>query len=59
MNNQVQRITILLWPDYVSITYEVMVLVSYTEHMNQIVEQFQYYFHQMIIGEIKINLNLE
>ncbi len=29
-------------PDYVSITYEVMVWTSYTEHMNQIVEQFQY-----------------
>ena len=29
-------------PDYVSITYEVMVWTSYTEHMNKIVEQFQY-----------------
>ena len=29
-------------PDYVSITYEVMVWTSYTEHMNQIVEQFQH-----------------
>ena len=29
-------------PDYVSITYEVMVWTSFTEHMNKIVEQFQY-----------------
>jgi hypothetical protein len=29
-------------PDYVSITYEVMIWTSFTEHMNQIVEAFQY-----------------
>ena len=29
-------------PDYVTVTYEVMVWTSFTEHMNAIVEQFQY-----------------
>ena len=29
-------------PDYVSITYEVMVWTNFTEHMNKIVESFQY-----------------
>jgi len=29
-------------PDYVSITYEVMIWTDFTEHMNQIVEAFQY-----------------
>jgi hypothetical protein len=29
-------------PDYVTVTYEVMVWSSFTEHMNKIVEQFQY-----------------
>jgi len=29
-------------PDYVTITYEVMIWTSFTEHMNEIVEQFQY-----------------
>ena len=29
-------------PDYVSITYEVMIWTSFTEHMNKIVESFQY-----------------
>ncbi len=38
-NAQNYNITV---PDYVSITYEVMVWTSFTEHMNKIVEQFQY-----------------
>jgi hypothetical protein len=29
-------------PDYVTLTYEVMIWTSFTEHMNKIVEQFQY-----------------
>lgn len=29
-------------PDYVTVTYEVMIWTSFTEHMNKIVEQFQY-----------------
>ena len=29
-------------PSYVTVTYEVMIWTSFTEHMNQIVEQFQY-----------------
>ena len=29
-------------PDYVTVTYEVMIWTSFTEHMNEIVEQFQY-----------------
>jgi len=29
-------------PDYVTVTYEVMIWTSFTEHMNAIVEQFQY-----------------
>ena len=29
-------------PDYVTVTYEVMVWTSFTEHMNAIIEQFQY-----------------
>jgi hypothetical protein len=29
-------------PDYVTVSYEVMIWTSFTEHMNQIVEQFQY-----------------
>jgi hypothetical protein len=29
-------------PDYVTVTYEVMIWTSFTEHMNSIVEQFQY-----------------
>ena len=29
-------------PDYVTVTYEVMIWTSFTEHMNTIVEQFQY-----------------
>ena len=29
-------------PAYVTVTYEVMIWTSFTEHMNQIVEQFQY-----------------
>jgi len=29
-------------PDYVTISYEVMIWTSFTEHMNAIVEQFQY-----------------
>lgn len=29
-------------PDYVTLTYEVMVWTSFTQHMNQIVEAFQY-----------------
>ena len=29
-------------PDYVSITYEVMIWTDFTEHMNKIVEAFQY-----------------
>jgi len=29
-------------PDYVTVTYEVMIWTSFTEHMNQIVEAFQY-----------------
>ena len=29
-------------PDYVTITYEVMIWTSFTEHMNKIVEAFQY-----------------
>ena len=29
-------------PDYVTLTYEVMIWTSFTEHMNQIVEAFQY-----------------
>ena len=29
-------------PDYVTISYEVMIWTSFTEHMNKIVEQFQY-----------------
>ena len=29
-------------PDYVSITYEVMIWTSFTEHMNHIVEAFQF-----------------
>lgn len=29
-------------PDYVTVTYEVMVWTSFTEHMNSIIEQFQY-----------------
>ena len=29
-------------PDYVSITYEVMIWTDFTEHMNKIVESFQY-----------------
>ena len=38
-NTQNYNITV---PDYVSITYEVMVWTSFTEHMNKVVEQFQY-----------------
>ena len=38
-NTQNYNITV---PDYVSITYEVMVWTSFTEHMNKIVEQYQY-----------------
>ena len=38
-NAQNYNITV---PDYVSITYEVMVWTSFTEHMNKIVEQFQW-----------------
>ena len=37
-NTQNYNITV---PDYVSITYEVMVWTSFTEHMNKVVEQFQ------------------
>ena len=29
-------------PDYVTVTYEVMIWTSFTEHMNKIVEAFQY-----------------
>ena len=29
-------------PDYVTVSYEVMIWTSFTEHMNKIVEQFQY-----------------
>ena len=29
-------------PAYVDVTYEVMIWTSFTEHMNEIVEQFQY-----------------
>ena len=29
-------------PSYVTVTYEVMIWTSFTEHMNKIVEQFQY-----------------
>lgn len=29
-------------PDYVTLTYEVMIWTSFTEHMNEIVEAFQY-----------------
>ena len=29
-------------PDYVTVSYEVMIWTSFTEHMNRIVEQFQY-----------------
>ena len=29
-------------PDYVTVTYEVMIWTSYTEHMNKIVEAFQF-----------------
>lgn len=29
-------------PDYVTVTYEVMIWTSFTEHMNKIVESFQY-----------------
>jgi hypothetical protein len=29
-------------PDYVTVTYEVMIWTSFTEHMNQIVEAFQF-----------------
>jgi len=32
----------VVMPDYVSITYEVMIWTDFTEHMNQIVEAFQY-----------------
>ena len=38
-NTQNYNITM---PDYVSITYEVMIWTSFTEHMNKIVEAFQY-----------------
>ncbi len=38
-NAQNYNITV---PDYVSITYEVMIWTSFTEHMNKIVEQYQY-----------------
>lgn len=38
-NTQNYNITV---PDYVSITYEVMIWTSFTEHMNKVVEQFQY-----------------
>lgn len=38
-NTQNYNITM---PDYVSITYEVMIWTSFTEHMNKIVESFQY-----------------
>jgi hypothetical protein len=30
-------------PSYVTVTYEVMIWTNFTEHMNQIVEQFQYF----------------
>ena len=29
-------------PDYVQVTYEIMIWTNYTEHMNKIVEQFQW-----------------
>ena len=29
-------------PDYVTVSYEVMIWTNFTEHMNKIVEQFQY-----------------
>ena len=32
----------IVMPDYVSITYEVMIWTDFTEHMNKIVEAFQY-----------------
>jgi hypothetical protein len=37
MNNM--RVSV---PDYVTVSYEVMIWTSFTEHMNKIVEQFQY-----------------
>ena len=30
-------------PDYVTVTYEVMVWTNFTEHNNKIIEQFQYF----------------
>lgn len=32
----------VIMPDYVQVTYEIMIWTNYTEHMNKIVEQFQW-----------------
>jgi len=38
-NREAYNITM---PDYVTVSYEVMIWTNFTEHMNKIVEQFQY-----------------
>lgn len=39
---QVKEVHSVVVPDYVTVTYEVMIWTSFTEHMNKIVEAFQY-----------------
>ena len=53
----VQQYDIVI-PDYVTITYEVMIWTDFTEHMNKLVE-LPFNKQLMSIGEIKVDINLE